>query len=108
MSRPRSSSMGQTLVSAWWVAPWRASPKRLKRIGREAHKLSDLLGDDHDLAVLLDRAHSQPELFTPGELELLVALAERRSDVLRRKALRRAKRLYRRKPRKLLRKIALG
>jgi hypothetical protein len=29
-----------------------ASPKRLKLLAQRAHELSDLLGDDHDLAVL--------------------------------------------------------
>jgi CHAD domain-containing protein len=83
-----------------------ASPQRMKRLARRAHRLSDLLGDDHDLSVLLDRAHAQPGLLRPGELELLEGLIERRREVLRRAALARAARLYRRKPRKFVRRLA--
>jgi CHAD domain-containing protein len=82
------------------------SPKRLKTLSRQAHRVSDLLGDDHDLAVLLGHARAQPELFGPGELELLATLIERRRKVLRRSALARAARLYRRKPGKLVRRLA--
>jgi CHAD domain-containing protein len=82
------------------------SPKRMKALSRRAHRLSDLLGDDHDLSVLLDHARAQPELFGPGELELLATLIERRRKVLRRAALARAARLYRRKPGKLVRRLA--
>jgi CHAD domain-containing protein len=84
------------------------SPKRTKRLGTRAHVLSDLLGDDHDLALLLERATAQPELFDAGELELLTALAHRRGSVLKRKALRCAKRVYRRKPARFLKKLSLG
>lgn len=77
-------------------------PKRLKKLARRAHRLSDLLGENHDLSVLLDRAGSQRQLFDAGELELLIDLIERRRERLRRRGLRRALRLYRRKPRKLL------
>jgi CHAD domain-containing protein len=85
-----------------------ASPKRTKRLATHAHRLSDLLGNDHDLAVLLERATAQPELFDAGELELLTALAHRRGSVLRRKAIRCAKRVYRRKPARFLKKLSLG
>jgi CHAD domain-containing protein len=84
-----------------------ASPKQMKKLGRRAHRLADLLGDDHDLAVLLDRARVQPELLEPGELELLAALVGRRRERLQREALARAERLYRRKPRKLKHLLAL-
>jgi CHAD domain-containing protein len=84
------------------------SPKRIKQLAGRAHRLADLLGDDHDLAVLLDRARSRPELFEPGELELLTALIKRRRRVLQRRALRCAARVYRRKPRKLLRTLSLA
>jgi CHAD domain-containing protein len=85
-----------------------ASPKRMKKLGRRAHRLADLLGDDHDLAVLLDRAHAQPELLDPSELELLAALVGRRREPLQGEAFRRAARLYRRKPRKFTHRLALS
>jgi len=73
-------------------------PKRMRRLGRGAHRLSDLLGDDHDLAVLTQAARERPTALRPGELALLTQLAERRRKGLQREALARAKRLYRRKP----------
>jgi CHAD domain-containing protein len=83
-------------------------PKRMKKLARRAHQLANLLGDDHDLAILDERAHSSPELFDSSELELLSALVQTRRDELRRKALRKARRLYKRKPRKLMRRLALA
>ena len=83
-----------------------SSPQRMKKLGRRAHRLSDLLGDDHDLSVLLDRAHARPGLFSPGELELLEGLIERRRKALQRGALARAGRLYTREPRKFVWRLA--
>jgi CHAD domain-containing protein len=85
-----------------------AAPKRMKKLARRAHRLSDLLGDDHDLAILAERAHASPELFESSELELLNALIETRRDQLRHKALREATQLYGRKPRKQMRRLALA
>jgi CHAD domain-containing protein len=82
-----------------------ASPKRLKRLGRRAHDLSDVVGDDHDLAVLLDAARQRPEALAPGERGLLVALVDRRRAQLQRAALKRGRRLYARKPRKVAKRV---
>lgn len=84
------------------------SPGRMKKLARKAHHLSDLLGDDHDLSVLAEYVQTHPELMEPPEHELLLALIGRRQQELRREALERAARLYRRKPRKVLRKLALA
>jgi hypothetical protein len=78
----------------------------MKKLARRAHRLSDLLGDDHDLAVLLDRARAQPELLDDSELAALSTLVQRRQDRLRREALALGARLYRRKPRKLASVVA--
>jgi CHAD domain-containing protein len=83
-------------------------PKRIAKLRRRAHKLADVLGEDHDLAVLMDHAGARPEAFESGEFELLRALIERRRRVLGADALARAGTLYRRKPRKLLRRLALA
>lgn len=85
-----------------------AAPKRMKKLARRAHELSNMLGDDHDLAILVQRAHSSPELFDSSELELLTALVQSRRDELRRRLLRIARRLYKRKPRALMRRLALA
>jgi CHAD domain-containing protein len=85
-----------------------ASPKRMKRLARRAHRLSDLLGNDHDLAVLLEAAGERHGTLRPGELALLTRLVERRRKRLQRKALARAKRLYRRKPKAWRKRLARG
>lgn len=74
------------------------APKRMKKIARRAHKLADALGDDHDLAVLRDAAAERPDTLGPGEPLLLNTIVEERQDELRRDALDRGRRLYKRKP----------
>jgi CHAD domain-containing protein len=82
-----------------------AAPKQLKRLGRRAHELADLTGDDHDVAVLVDAAHHHRRDLGRGERALLVALATRRRAELRRAALDLGRRVYKRKPRRLARLI---
>ena len=84
-----------------------ASPKKMRQTAKAAHHLSDLLGDDHDLSVLLDYAHQHSELTTPDERELLEKAIDARRRSLRRQALDCAKHLYRRKPKRMLRRLAL-
>jgi CHAD domain-containing protein len=74
------------------------APKRMKKLARRAHKLADALGDDHDLAVLRDAAAERPHTLAPGEPLLLSTIVEERQDELRRDALARGRRLYKRKP----------
>jgi CHAD domain-containing protein len=83
-----------------------AAPKPMNKLARRAHKLSDLAGEDHDLAVLLDGARERAHTLQPGELALLEALIARRREALQKDALARARRVYGRKPRKLARRIA--
>jgi CHAD domain-containing protein len=79
--------------------------KRSTKLRRRAHRLADVLGDDHDLTVLAERADAMPGTFAAGERELLHTVIERRQRTLRREGLRRAGKLYRRKPRKLVRRL---
>lgn len=53
----------------------------------EMRRLTDALGEDHDLSVLAARVTAQPELFGPDEADAIVVLATGRSLVLRRQAL---------------------
>jgi CHAD domain-containing protein len=85
-----------------------AAPKTLKRLGRDAHALSDVVGDDHDLAVLLDAAQQRPHALAAGERELLTALVGRRRERLQRIALKRAGKLYDSKSRKLTKRLLRG
>jgi CHAD domain-containing protein len=72
----------------------------MKAVGDEAHALSDLLGDDHDLAVLLDwaRGHADP---AP---ELVEAVEERRRD-LQQQAFELGARLYAERPKVFIRRL---
>jgi CHAD domain-containing protein len=79
-----------------------AAPKQMKKLARAAHALSDVVGEDHDLAVLLDAARERSDALRPGELSLLDALVGRRRARLQRRALARGRRVYARKPRKLV------
>jgi len=80
-----------------------ASPKTMKKLARRAHALSDLAGDDHDLAVLRAAARERHATLAPGELALLEGLIARRRARLQRKALSRGRRVYARRPRRLAR-----
>jgi CHAD domain-containing protein len=82
------------------------APKRMRKLARRAHRISDMAGEDHDLAVLLAAARERAHALQPGELELLEALVARRRAALQKEALARGKRVYRNKPRKLVRRIA--
>jgi CHAD domain-containing protein len=83
-----------------------AAPKKMKRLARRAHELSNLIGEDHDLALLAERAAERrdrlPDETTADELAKLV---ERRRAELRRQAMDLAKRLFRKKPRKVVRPL---
>jgi CHAD domain-containing protein len=83
-----------------------AAPKKMKRIARRAHELSNLLGEDHDLALLAQRANERGDRFpdetAAGELATLV---ERRRAELQREVVDLARRLFRKKPRKVVRPL---
>jgi CHAD domain-containing protein len=83
-----------------------AAPKKMKRIARRAHELSNLIGEDHDLALLAQRANERRDRFADATATReLAALTERRRAALRRDALDLAQRLYRKKPRKVVRQL---
>jgi CHAD domain-containing protein len=74
-------------------------PNQVAKLTQEAHKLSDLLGDDHDLAVLRDRAMEVGEVFpTAAKHRALIALIERCRQQLQEKAFELGQRLYEEKP----------
>ena len=75
-----------------------------RRLARRADTLSELLGEEHDLVVLEARVRAELEGGRDGDKTLLKLIAKRRKR-LRREALRRGKRLYRRSPKKLLRRM---
>ena len=82
------------------------APKRSRTLARRAHRIANALGEDHDLAVLLEYARDRADLLEPGERPLLAGMIHRRRARLQRRALDRARRVYGRKPRKLARRLA--
>ncbi|GAC1438139.1 MAG: CHAD domain-containing protein [Solirubrobacteraceae bacterium] len=77
------------------------APGPMKKLASDAHDLSDLLGSDHDLAVLREEALANQTAFaTPAGLESLLDAIDTRSAELRRHAFKRGRKLYRRKPRR--------
>ena len=83
------------------------SAKEMSMLGRDAHRLSELLGEDHDLTILQEHASRDQRPMTAVELELLVALTGHRQRALRTEAMQCASRLYREKPKSLLPRLAL-
>ena len=77
----------------------RARPSRMRKIRRDAHALSNLLGENHDLALLRTTAlRHRRELADPAALIALLGVIDRRRTQLEHRALRLADRLYARKP----------
>jgi CHAD domain-containing protein len=71
----------------------------------EVHRLSDLLGDHHDLAVLREDAVERRELFADGDLENLLDSISERQDELASDALALGERVYAEKPKAFERRI---
>jgi CHAD domain-containing protein len=82
-----------------------ASEPVLGAAADEAHELSDLLGDHHDLAVLRDDAVARRELFADGKLEQLLASISERQDELAANAISLGEGLYARKPKAFERRL---
>jgi CHAD domain-containing protein len=86
-----------------------ASPKEMKKLARRTHKLSDLLGDDHDLAELRTYVVSHPTCFEDRVTQVaLVAVIDRRRKDLQRGALSLGAKLYRRSPKRFVGSIEPG
>lgn len=86
-----------------------AGPKRMKRLSKRAHRLSTLLGDDHDLAVLSAYVTEHPDCFPDAAAEqALEAVIVRRREALQREALDRGAKLYERSPKQFVRWIERG
>lgn len=87
------------LVRAGW-------PRVLKATHKEVKGLGDLLGDDHDLAVLGQIIEEAEALSPTDDLEqILLALAAQRSEQLRNAAYWLGSRLYAEKPKHLDRRM---
>jgi CHAD domain-containing protein len=86
-----------------------AGPKRTKRLARRAHGLADLLGDDHDLAVLRERVRRSRGAFeSDAASDALLAAIDRRRRTLQSQALELGAVVYGRAPKRFVRSIERG
>jgi hypothetical protein len=80
--------------------------RRLKKLSKRAAKVAERLGDDHDLATLEAKILALP-LHSKAERKLVARIEARRAK-LQKKALKLARRVYRRKPAAFVRKLLPG
>ena len=86
-----------------------AAPKKLKRLSRRAHRLADLLGDDHDLAVLRDAIRAHPQCFDDDAAQqALLAVLDRRRAALQRRALELGAEIYAQPPKRFVAAVRRG
>jgi len=90
----------------------RADAGRIRRLARRADELGELLGEEHDLALLAARIRAGAKGGGGPRLEggaatrkALLKVISRRRRRLRRRALRKGKRLYRRTPGEFVRRV---
>jgi CHAD domain-containing protein len=84
-----------------------AAPKRAKKLASRASDLSDVIGEDHDLAVLRETVDRLRGRLSTAEFDKLVDVIARRRAELQKPLRREARRLYRQKPRKAVRRLGL-
>jgi CHAD domain-containing protein len=78
-----------------------AAPERMDEFSKRAHRLSELLGEDHDLAVLRAYVKSHSGCFADeSPRRALEAVIDRRRECLQREAFELGPKVYRRRPRR--------
>jgi hypothetical protein len=78
----------------------------MEELADEADRMSDLLGDDHDLAVLRERLTREGEpLGDEGDREVLLALIDRRRAELLEETLHLGERFFLDQPREFAREV---
>jgi CHAD domain-containing protein len=86
-----------------------AAPKRMEHLAADAHAVADLLGDDHDLAVLREYVERHPQHFDDDDRrQALLAVIDRRRGSLQRRALKQGRRLYKRVPKRFMADLERG
>jgi CHAD domain-containing protein len=81
-------------------------PERMEELATEADRMGDLLGDDHDLAVLRQMLTRDPRpVADGGEGEALLALIDRRRAELEQEVLLLGERFFQDRPRELARRL---
>jgi CHAD domain-containing protein len=77
----------------------------MEELAGEADRMSDLLGDDHDLAVLRQMLTRAARPADEGEREALLALIDRRRAELEQEVLVLGQRFFQDRPRELARRL---
>jgi CHAD domain-containing protein len=81
-------------------------PERMEELATEADRMGDLLGDDHDLAVLRQLLTGDPQAVADdGERETLLALIDRRRAELEQEVLLLGERFFQDRPGELVRRL---
>jgi hypothetical protein len=81
----------------------------MKKLARRTHALSDLLGDDHDLAELRLAIEQHPDSFDDHAAYVgQIAVIDRRRNELQRQAFASGQKLYRRSPKRFVKAIERG
>jgi len=81
-------------------------PQAMELLADQAHELADLLGDDHDLAVMCDLLDADaPDRLRKRERKALIALIRERRSALEKRALRLGRKLFAEKPRPFRRRV---
>lgn len=84
-----------------------AKHDRLGCLARDADRLGEALGEEHDLALLAERVRAEDEIFRgdSASRKALLRIIARRRKRLRRRAFKAGAKLYGRKPRRLLKRL---
>jgi CHAD domain-containing protein len=86
-----------------------AAPKRMKKLAKRAHQLSDLLGDDHDLAVLRAQVEQAGGSFErEASRTALLAVIDRRRLALQSDAFKLGAKIYETPPKSFGRSVERG
>jgi CHAD domain-containing protein len=81
-------------------------PERLEELANEADRMSELLGDDHDLATLRGMLMKEPEHYgDESDREMLFTLIDRRRAELEQEAMLLAERFFQERPRAFARRL---
>ena len=84
-----------------------AAPRRARKMASRASDLSDVIGEDHDLAVLRMTVDRHRGRLSERELDQVADVIARRRAELQKQLRRPARRMYRDKPRKAVRRLGL-
>ena len=81
-------------------------PRRIASLARAAHRLSDQLGEDHDLAVLALRLKRASSRVSKATLDLVTEHVDERRKRLQAQALKLGEKIYARPPKRFVARLA--